>query len=237
MSAVEGGRPLWAVVPVKSLAAAKRRLAGVLSAAERRQLVLSMLEDVLGALREVADGGGIEEVSVVTCDPVVRDLAVSLGVKVVVRERDAGHTEAVVHAARVLRSAGCGGMLTVPGDVPLVSAAEVGRLLAAHGRSPAVTLAPARDGLGSNGLICSPPDVLPLRFGEESFRPHVASARRLGISPAVVSLPGLGLDIDRRADLEAFVAQPSATRTWEWLQRSGLAASLRSAMGHIAEAL
>ena len=42
-----------AVVPVKNLAAAKRRLAGVLSVHERRELSLQMLSDVVATLKRV----------------------------------------------------------------------------------------------------------------------------------------------------------------------------------------
>ena len=41
---------MWAIVPLKSLEAAKQRLATVLTAAERRDLMLAMARDVLGAL-------------------------------------------------------------------------------------------------------------------------------------------------------------------------------------------
>ena len=48
-----------AIVPVKALAHAKRRLAPVLPAEARRQLVLAMLEDVLAASRAVTRCGRI----------------------------------------------------------------------------------------------------------------------------------------------------------------------------------
>ena len=43
-------QPIWAIVPVKNLARAKQRLAGLLDAVERQRLGLAMLEDVLKAL-------------------------------------------------------------------------------------------------------------------------------------------------------------------------------------------
>ena len=42
----------------------------------------------------------------------------------------------------------------------------------------------------------SPPDAVQLRFGEDSFRPHLAAAGAAGFVPAVVPLPGIALDID-----------------------------------------
>jgi 2-phospho-L-lactate guanylyltransferase len=41
---------MWALLPLKRFSAAKQRLAGVLSPAERRSLVLAMASDVLDTL-------------------------------------------------------------------------------------------------------------------------------------------------------------------------------------------
>ena len=103
-------------------------------------------------------------------------------------------------------------MLTVPGDIPLVTPAEITQLLAAHRPAPAFTIAPSRDERGSNAIICSPPDAVPLRFGEDSFFPHLRAAEACGIRPTVLRLPGIALDVDTPEDLAALTLVPSATR-------------------------
>jgi 2-phospho-L-lactate guanylyltransferase len=107
-------------------------------------------------------------------------------------------------------------MLTVPGDIPRVTAAEIAAVVAARRPAPSLTIVPARDERGSNAMLCSPPLVMPLRFGDDSFLPHLATARGLGIEPMVVKLLGIGLDIDQPEDVAAFVrAEPRiATRAW-----------------------
>ena len=51
---------------------------------------------------------------------------------------------------------------------------------------------------------------MPLRFGDDSFLPHLASARALGIEPTIVRLPGIALDIDQPEDVHALLqAQPT----------------------------
>jgi 2-phospho-L-lactate guanylyltransferase len=62
-------------------------------------------------------------------------------------------------------------------------------------------------------VICSPPDAVPLRFGENSFFPHLGAAEACGIRPTVVHLPGLALDIDNPEDLAKFARLGSHTRT------------------------
>ncbi|HTW50742.1 MAG TPA: hypothetical protein VME45_02475, partial [Stellaceae bacterium] len=85
-------------------------------------------------------------------------------------------------------------------------------LIAAHGPAPSFTIAPAHDDLGSNAILMSPPRAVPLRFGEDSFFPHLAAARALGIEPCVLRLPGIAFDIDNPRDLHHFARLKSATR-------------------------
>jgi 2-phospho-L-lactate guanylyltransferase len=208
------------VIPVKDLANAKQRLAAVLSAAERRALFRAMLEDVLSAL---ATSRGVAGVLMVTRDPEAGALAARHDVRVLVEQANRGHTAASRLGAKTLAREGAVGMLQLPADLPLVTAADIEALLLAHGAAPAVTLAPSRDRRGSNAVACSPPDLLPLRFGDDSFFPHLERARKLGIEPRIVERQGLALDVDTPADLAAFLAAPSLTRAYAYLAASGIA--------------
>jgi hypothetical protein len=103
--------------------------------------------------------------------------------------------------------------------------------LAAHRVAPAFTIVPAHDDLGSNTIVCSPPDVVPLRFGEDSFYPHLDAARDRGIDPLIIRLPGIGIDIDHPIDLVTFLrlSPPVPTRTLAFLEQSGIAGRLLTA--------
>jgi 2-phospho-L-lactate guanylyltransferase len=221
-------RTLWAVLPVKDLAHAKQRLAGVLDAAERQGLFAAMLEDVLAAL---AASEGLAGILVVTREPQARDLAARYGAGVLIEATSRGHTAASTLGAAALAKEGAVGMVQVPADIPLVTAKDVDAVLHAHAQAPSVTLAPSRDRRGSNAVACSPPDLLPLRFGDDSFFPHLECARSLGVEPAIVERPGLALDVDTPADLAAFLATPSATRAYAYLMQSGIAARLNASGG------
>jgi len=210
---------LWAIVPIKELVRAKERLASVLSSELRRALMLAMLEDVLAAITETPKLAGL---AVVTVDPAARPLAISYGARVIETGARDGHTGAVAAAARLLSAEGHPGILTLPGDVPLVTAAEITQLLAAHRPVPAFTIAPSCDERGSNAIICSPPDAVPLRFGEDSFVPHLHAAEGRGIRPTVLRLPGIALDVDTPDDLAAFAGVPSATRAYRLLAANDL---------------
>lgn len=211
---------VWAVVPVKELAGAKQRLAACLTPAARQALMLAMLEDVLAAL---AAAPGLAGLAVVTVDREAARLAERHGARLLEAGARDGHTGAVTAAARLLVAEGAHGMLTVPGDVPLVTPAEIAALIAAHGAAPAFTIAPSRDERGSNAVLLSPPDAVPLSFGDDSFRPHLAAAASRGIKPAVIRLSGLALDIDTPEDLAAFAGVRAPTHAGALLAGIGLA--------------
>ena len=151
-------------------------------------------------------------------------------------EENRGHTAASSFGARVLAQEKMAGMLQLPADIPLLTPEDIHALLQIHGSAPAVTLAPSRDQRGSNAVVCSPPDVLRLRFGDDSYFPHLQRARELGIEPGVVHRPGLALDVDTPDDLLAFLSTPSETRTHDYLIRSGIAKRVTERMLDAADA-
>jgi 2-phospho-L-lactate/phosphoenolpyruvate guanylyltransferase len=213
---------VWAVVPVKELTDAKQRLSSRLTLEERRALATIMLEDVLDAVSAVRELAGI---LVVTVDPVATSLAGRYGARIVGEAAREGHTGAVTAAANLLVREGRAGMMTMPGDIPLISTTEIAAALAAHRPAPAFTIVPAHDELGSNTIICSPPNAVPLRFGDNSFHPHLDAARSRGIEPLIIRQPGIAMDIDHPADLVAFLrmSPPVPTRTLAFLEESGIA--------------
>lgn len=214
-------RDIVAVVPIKGGDAAKSRLGPEVPPDLRRELARAMADDVLCALTAVPELAGIV---VVTADSAVCALARRWGAAVFEDGARDGHTGAVVAAGRRLVAEGRGSLLTVPGDIPLIAAEEVSRLIAAHGAAPAFSIVPAHDRRGSNAILMTPPDAVPLAFGEDSFLPHLDAARRLGIEPVILPLPGIGLDIDNAQDLSLLMRRPAPTRTWACLAARGMVA-------------
>jgi 2-phospho-L-lactate guanylyltransferase len=208
---------VWVVIPVKETSAAKQRLAPVLPADLRQALALAMLEDVLAAVAKVP---GLDGRLIVTTDPEAMRLAARYDCDSMTEDADLGHSEAVAAAVWRLVRDRRRTMLTVPGDIPLVTPEEIGQLIAAHRPPPSFTIAPSQDERGSNAILVSPPDAVPLRFGENSFFPHLASAEERGIVPSVVRLPGIALDIDNPADLAHFARLRSRTRAGRLLAGS-----------------
>jgi len=214
---------VWAVVPVKRFAVAKRRLAPLLGGAERAELARLMLEDVLEAL---AAARMLSGTIVVTDDDTARRAARSRGA-VGLADPGPDLNAAVAAGREFLARQHHGGMIVVLGDIPLLDPALVNEL-AGYVRHPAaVALVPASRDRGTNLLACSPVDAIEPCFGPDSFRRHCAAARRAGIVPTVRASPEAGLDIDRPEDVAAFLAVPSTARSRAFLAALGGAARFR----------
>ena len=221
---------VWGVLPLKDSDQAKTRLAPALSSSERRQLFRAMAEDVLAAMGET---GGLNGILVVTRDAWAQSLASRYGAAVLEEKANRGQSAAVADAVRELARAGAGAALALPGDVPLVSPAEIDRVLAAHGPAPAVSMVPAGDGRGTNCVACSPPDAIRFHFGHDSFEPHKAEARALGVEPRILAgLPGIALDVDKPEDLRMLLAQGGSCRALAWLNGTDIPARLAGEKGN-----
>ncbi len=211
----------WAILPVKEMAGAKQRLAPLLSPEERVALMQVMLRDVMAALSAAQ---GLAGIAMVTLDPWAQALAQQHGARIITEGAGEGHTGAVTAAASVLQAEGVAAILTLPGDVPAVKTPEFEALIAAASAAPAFIIAPAHDEQGSNAILMSPPDAVTLRFGEDSYFPHLAAAGAARITPQILRLPGIAMDIDHPADIARFARIPEAadTQTLAWLTQNGV---------------
>lgn len=201
------------VVPVKGLATAKSRLAGVMTEAERARLVLAMLRAVLGGVTQVE---GLDPPLVVTSDPAVEREARACGAGVLIEAESCGLNAAMNLAAGHLERSGYGTLFYLPADVPLVKSGEIARLHALHRTNrAAVTLVPSNDGSGTNALLVTPPRAMDFRFGPGSFAAHLEEARSRKLACQELSLEGIGHDIDGPQDLALIRAAGKAQKIFE----------------------
>jgi 2-phospho-L-lactate guanylyltransferase len=198
------------LVPVKNLADAKQRLSPILGRDERFALAQAMCEDVLQAL---ARWQGRPQVAVVTSDSFARDLALRFNFEVVADD-NSGETSAIEMATALSRERGAKSTLVVPADIPLIDGSELQRIVdcAPHSRGGAV-LVPDAAGRGTNAAWRSPGDLFPLRFGNDSFLPHLAAAKATGLPWVVLELPGIARDVDRPEDLRELAAASGERRS------------------------
>jgi len=196
------------LVPVKSLANAKQRLASVLDQPTRTELAQAMLFDVLETL---ATWTNRPEVGIVTSDAFAIELAQRFEFEVIPDNANRSETDAIEMATKVCESRHVDSTLVIPGDIPLINASELEKILEAAPGEGSV-LVPAADGRGTNAAWRRPAGLFPLRFGNDSFKPHLTAARATQKQCVVLSLPGIALDIDNPSDLRQLAEAPGETR-------------------------
>jgi 2-phospho-L-lactate/phosphoenolpyruvate guanylyltransferase len=192
----------WAIVPLKSPRTAKSRLADRLSPARRRALLFAMARHVLGTLQRTP---GIDRIAIATASDEVAGFAAAHNVACIRLAGDDGPAVAFELALDALQSQMPDRVLMIAGDLPLLTCDAVRELLVSADRfdGPGVVLAPDRFGIGTNALLCKPPQLVAPRFGEESFSRHLAAVWALGVPHRVVERNELAFDLDTPADLGA----------------------------------
>lgn len=197
------------LIPVKDLSKAKQRLSPVLDQESRTELAQAMVLDVFEAL---AQGANLPQVAVVTSDEFTVALAEQFGFEILLDENKHSETDAIEMATGLCEQQGVESTLVIPGDIPLIQATEIEEILA---KAPArgSVLVPAADGRGTNAAWRKPAGLFPLRFGNDSFKPHHRAACATGERCVVLSLPGIGLDVDNPADLQQLAASPGDRRS------------------------
>jgi 2-phospho-L-lactate guanylyltransferase len=208
-------KSIWAVVPVKSFARAKARLARILDAAQREQLARAMLQDVLAGLRKLDD---LSAILVVSGDPDARDIARAHGARAIDDPFESGPNAAVRLALPVLRDLRADGMIVVPSDVPQIEADELVPVVQGLVAPSVALVAASRDG-GTNLLGCSPIDLIAPCFGVNSFAEHASAAKRAGVEPGIFDCRSIIHDIDQPQDLSCFRARhqtQTGTRLAQW---------------------
>jgi 2-phospho-L-lactate guanylyltransferase len=200
--------PVVILIPVKNLSAAKQRLAAVLDQPSRTALAQAMLHDVLAALHGWKNR---PQVAVVSSDPYAIKLAEEYKFEIIPDPANPGETGAIEMATRQCVERGVESTLVIPADIPLIQSWELEEMLK-HAPVEGSVLVPAADGRGTNAAFRCPANLFPLRFGNDSFKPHHAAAQATGKPCVVLNLPGIAVDVDNPSDLQELVAAPGETR-------------------------
>jgi 2-phospho-L-lactate guanylyltransferase len=216
---------VWALVPVKAPQQAKSRLLSVLQPSECAMLSRSMFMDVLAALDEAKS---ISKIGVLTNDNDVAALARQLGHHVIEDEAAGKLCDGLDSAARYIAAQDATSVLVLPGDIPTITAADIDELIGRH--TAELSVCPAiRDG-GTNALVCTPPDAVAFKFGNNSAQRHIEAAEQAGLKVERLAVSAFFRDIDLPTDLAWLLTQTTADNTIRFLRQSGIAARLNTIM-------
>lgn len=225
-----------AVIPLRDGRHGKTRLAPGFDESRRSSMIAEMARHVVDI---VIASPSIGDVVVVTRDVgYVKDLLGDRAVTLLEQPETIPGLNGALSLGRasVMANPGSSGMMILHADLPLLGVSDVEEII----DQPAdVVIAADRHHIGTNALLLrwdrSTPDSMgraeefAFRFGEDSFRAHLAEASRTGLTPATVLQPGTELDLDTIGDWNLLPAElrhaldpnaPVPTR------RAGLAAAL-----------
>jgi 2-phospho-L-lactate guanylyltransferase len=191
------GATAWTlVIPVKVLAEAKSRLAG-LTAPDRSELALAMVADTVAAALAAAP---VAALIVVTDDPVAGPELAKLGAVVIADQPPAGLNPALERGARYAEQRWPGrGRAGLAGDLPALRPAELALVLdrAAAARE-GEAFVPDAAGTGTTLYAAGPGRPFRPAFGPGSRDRHLAGG---AAELALPELRGLRQDVDTPADL------------------------------------
>jgi 2-phospho-L-lactate/phosphoenolpyruvate guanylyltransferase len=190
----------WSVlVPVKVLAQAKSRLAG-LSGPRRAELALALACDTVTA---VLGSDAVARVIVITDDQVAAVALASLGALITPDEPRDGLNAALRHGAAYTAARWPGtGTVALSADLPALRPEQIGRALRAAAAWP-TAFVPDAAGDGTTLYSAAPGAAFRPAFGPGSRARHAAGgAAELGLD----GIPGLRQDVDTPSDLREAVA-------------------------------
>lgn len=189
-----------AIIPLKALGEAKGRLAEVLDAGARRDLVAWMAQRVLAACREC---DRIDDVLVVAGDDEAAAVAVAAGARCMVVTQP-GLSTALTRADAA--TAGTEATIVVAADLPGATAHDLRAMISAlPPEGPAVVIAPTVDG-GTGALLRRPPGVIATAYGPRSAAAHARLAYAAGVAPVTLHRPGLAADVDTPEQMRSALA-------------------------------
>jgi len=217
----------WALVPIKPFATAKTRLEGLLTRLECARLAEEMARDVLRALYAAPDISGI---ALLTTEPKLATLAAEAtagkATRFYAEQPGEDYRAALGRVAAELAAHGARQLLVLPADLPLLSSGDVRQLLESH--RGGVTLCPAAVDGGTNGLLLTPPTLIPFLYGPDSAARHRAAAAAVGVTARTADLPAFARDVDSPDDVYWLLGQRVACATLAWLKASGITARLKN---------
>jgi 2-phospho-L-lactate guanylyltransferase len=173
-----------------------------------------MLHDVVAVL---ASWPRCPARALVTSDPFALELARQYDFEIIPDAANSGETDAIEIATRLCVIRGSDSSLVIPADIPLVQARDLDQILA-YAPAEGSVLASAADGRGTNAAFRRPANLFPLRFGNDSFKPHLAAAEATGKPCIVLQLPSLATDVDNPEDLRRVLDHAGETRAQRLLR-------------------
>jgi 2-phospho-L-lactate guanylyltransferase len=205
---------IYAIIPVKTLASSKKRLAKLLTVNERIKLSEAMLYDVL---HTTCSCRRISNVIVISKDERVLTIAGEFGATVVREENELGVNAAVALADNICRKADAS--VVIPQDLPLILPSDIDMLCSSANGKNCVIITPSHRYDGTNALLRKPPTVIKTHYDEDSYEIHVKTAKEHKVPVKIVINRRLMLDLDEPRDITHIMLDKGSTKTVSYLHK------------------
>ncbi|MFX1561995.1 MAG: 2-phospho-L-lactate guanylyltransferase [Promethearchaeota archaeon] len=190
-----------AIIPFRTMPAAKHRLAPILDSDSRQNLVLAMLKDVLHA---VENANEINRILIVSSEKELLNSILPNEYELFTAKANGLNSE-LAECTHYIEKQGAGDALIILADLPLLTAKVLDTLI--HlGRQHSRPVA-AMDwlGTGTNILYLSPPTFLNPKFGVNSLQAHMKAAQRKRTQAICFASLETALDLDNQKSLIHFL--------------------------------
>lgn len=187
-----------AVIPMKSLHSAKSRLSNILTAQQRKNLAMYLLD---ATIKEIKKSRIISEIIIVSNDKAVKNYSCLNNLKYI-KDSEEGVNKAVILADNYCIDNGINANIVIPHDLPFISAKEIDEICTMSNKyHKCIIICPSKRFDGTNILFRKPPDVIKTHYDDNSYMNHLKEAYKFKIPIESLDIVKLRFDLDTKEDL------------------------------------
>lgn len=187
-----------AVIPMKCLHSAKSRLSNILTAKQRKNLAMYLLD---ATIKELKKSDFISEIVIVSSDEAVKHYSCLNNLKFI-KDWDEGVNKAVMLADKYCIDNGINANIVIPPDLPFVSAKEIDKIcISSNKYHKCIIICPSKRFDGTNILFRKPPNVIKTHYDNNSYMNHLKEASKIKIPIESLDIVKLMFDLDTEDDL------------------------------------
>jgi 2-phospho-L-lactate guanylyltransferase len=187
-----------AVIPMKSLYSAKSRVSNILTAKQRKNLAMYLLD---ATIKELKKSNFISEIVIVSSDEAVKHYSCLNRIKFI-KDSEEGVNKAVLLADKYCIDNGINANIVIPQDLPFISAKEIDKICTISNKyHKCIIICPSKRFDGTNILFRKPPDVIKTHYDDNSYINHLKEASKFKIPIESLDIVKLRFDLDTKDDL------------------------------------
>ena len=192
---------IWAVLPVKPLAAGKSRLHNYLDPGEIIELNKGLFESTF---ERIMNCKSIDRLMVVTHDPQLLTYTEANDGVGLLENSPSSLNQAISQAFSVIEEEDPGPVLVIPADLPKMRSEDLAELISLGISERFLVIVPDCHQTGTNALYLSSPTLIRPRFGYRSFQKHTGQALKKTADLTIWLNKPMQYDLDTFQDLHLY---------------------------------